>query len=145
MMGIGSILVSSLLYAYNLILQRQQAQISSPVQIAFFQNLFALCVTALLAPFLAALPPPELWPFIVLSAALTYTSLFLLAWAYARAEAQVLLPVEYTAFLWAALFGWWFFGEAVTLTTFAGTVLIVGGCILSARLHRNRTDHIEMP
>ena len=29
----------------------------------------------------------------------------LLSWAYARAEAQYLAPVEYTAFIWASLFG----------------------------------------
>ena len=38
-------------------------------------------------------------------------SLFLLSWAYARAEASVLVPVEYTGFIWLALWGSLFFGE----------------------------------
>ena len=45
----------------------------------------------------------------------------------------MLLPVEYTAFIWASLMGWWMFGEKLTLVTVAGTVLIVAGCVLAAR------------
>ena len=56
-----------------------------------------------------------------------------IAWAYARAEAQALVPMEYTGFLWASLFGWAFFREAVTLPTLMGTALIVTGCWLAAR------------
>ena len=41
--GIAAIFVSAMLYAYNLILQRQQAQIASPVEIAFFQNMTSGC------------------------------------------------------------------------------------------------------
>ena len=36
--GIAAILLSAVLYAYNLILQRQQAQIAEPIEIVFFQN-----------------------------------------------------------------------------------------------------------
>jgi S-adenosylmethionine uptake transporter len=140
MLGIGAILFSALLYAYNLILQRQQAQISTPAQIAFLQNFFALCATVPFFPWLGKPPPGDLWPLILFAAAITVTSLFLLAWAYARAEAQVLIPVEYTAFLWAALFGAIFFGEEVTLAVFAGAVLIVAGCLIAAR---QKPAHVE--
>ena len=58
--------------------------------------------------------------------------LFIVTWAYARAEAQVLIPVEYTAFIWAAICGWVFFGEALTWPVLAGTALIVAGCLISA-------------
>jgi S-adenosylmethionine uptake transporter len=133
LMGIGSILISAVLYAYNIILQRQQAQLASPVQVAFLQTLFALMATATFAPFLAVVPPLEEVPFIIFAAALTYVSLYLLSWAYARAEAQALLPVEYTAFGWAVIMGWYFFDEAVTIPTLIGTGLIVAGCVIAAR------------
>ena len=38
----------------------------------------------------------------------------LLGWAYARAGAAYLSTTEYTAFLWAMLFGWLRFGEPVS-------------------------------
>ena len=48
-------------------------------------------------------------------------------------EAQRLVVIEYTAFIWAAILGWWFFAEPVTARTLLGTGLIVLGCLVSAR------------
>jgi S-adenosylmethionine uptake transporter len=79
------------------------------------------------------MPQPGEWPDIAAAALLATVSLMLLAWAYARAEAQILLPIEYTAFIWAALMGWLWFGEALTPGTLAGVVLIVGGCWIATR------------
>ena len=70
---------------------------------------------------------------LVLSATLASVSLVLLSWAYARAEASYLVPVEYSAFLWAALIGWAVFGEAVRPATLTGAALIVAGCVYAAR------------
>ena len=49
----------------------------------------------------------------------------LFAWAYARAETQALAPLEYSGFLWAALFGWLFFAERGDRADAAGAALIV--------------------
>jgi S-adenosylmethionine uptake transporter len=133
LLGIAAILFSAVLYAYNLILQRQQALVASPIEVAFFQSIIAFSVLALAAPKFAVVPQTEHIPLILLSAGLAFISLLLLSWAYARAEAQVLVPVEYTAFPWAVLMGWVFFNEPVTFSTIAGTALIVTGCIIAAR------------
>jgi S-adenosylmethionine uptake transporter len=144
MLGIGSIFISALLYAYNLILQRQQAQIASPVEIAFFQNVCAVTVLGSAAPFLAVFPAAAHWPAIGLSAVLAFASLLLMSWAYARAEAQILVPVEYTAFLWASLLGWLVFEEKVTIATLLGAALIVAGCIVAARYKPETGPVMEM-
>lgn len=140
MLGIAAILVSSVFYAVNLVVARHQAQLAEPIEIAFFQYLFVLGLLALAAPFLLEVPAPAHWPGIGLAAILAIASLLLLSWAYARAEAQVLLTVEYTAFIWASLMGWWIFGEKLTATTIAGTLLIVAGCLLAAR---RKTQAVE--
>jgi S-adenosylmethionine uptake transporter len=144
MWGAGSILISAVLYAFNLILQRKQAQVASPMEIAFFQSLVAGCVLALASPVLGVVPSAQYWPDIIISALLMMAALLLLSWAYARAEAQVLVTVEYTAFIWAALLGWWFFREEVTLPTIIGTALIVTGCLIATRQKStNHAEHIE--
>ncbi len=74
---------------------------------------------------------------------LAICSLLLLSWAYARAEAQVLVPVEYTAFIWAAIMGAIFYNEHLTLATIGGTVLIVAGCIVAARARRSNVSPAE--
>jgi len=142
-MGIAAILLSALLYAYNLILQRQQALLAEPVEIAFFQNCTMVAVYLFFAPFWAVIPPVELLPNLVVAAMLGISSILLLSWAYARAEAKILIPVEYTAFIWAAFFGWLVFAEAVTGATLAGTALIVAGCLVTARQQPDHVDHVE--
>ncbi len=133
LLGMAAVLISAVFYAVNLVIARHQAQHAKPIEIAFFQNWFILGFFCLPAPFLLTVPGPEHWLPIVLAAALAVASLLLLSWAYARAEAQVLLTVEYTAFVWAALMGWLFFREPLTLVTVAGTLLIVAGCLMAAR------------
>jgi len=141
--GIVAILLSAVLYAYNLILQRQQALVAEPVEIAFFQNATMLAVYLCLAPWFAVVPGLYLLPNLAGAAVLGITSLLLLSWAYARAEANILIPVEYTAFVWAVLFGWLVFAETVTAATLGGTALIVVGCLIAARQKSGPVEHIE--
>ena len=131
--GLAAILFSALLYAYNLILARQQAQTAGPLEIASFHSGVGAAVLALGAPWLLALPDGETILAIGAASLLTVCGAAVLGWAYAREEAQVLVPMEYSGFLWAALFGWLFFAETVTPTVLAGTALIVIGCAIATR------------
>lgn len=131
-LGIGAILLSSLLYAWNLVLQRQQALVARPAEVAAFQNTVVMLVLALFAPWLLILPEGEMLGWIAVAAALAVGGLMVLAWAYRRAEAQALVPLEYSGFLWAALFGWLFFREALTVPTVVGAALIVAACWIAA-------------
>jgi len=148
--GVVAILISAVFYAYNIILMRQQALLASPIEVAFFQNvtaggflLLALPVILVAAPGVFAVPVVAQWPLLILSALLAFLSLFLLSWAYGRAEAQVLVPVEYTAFVWAAIMGAIFYAEALTVSTLVGAALIVTGCIIAARGGRPDTAKLE--
>lgn len=131
--GLAAILLSAVLYAWNLILQRQQAQVSNPAEVALFQNVFVSLSLLPLAPWLWSAPQGSEWLDIAGAALLATASIMLLAWSYAREEAQVLVPIEYTAFVWAALMGWWWFGEAVSRGTLAGVALILAGCWVGTR------------
>ena len=130
--GTASILASSMLYAWNLVLQRQQSLLAGPVEVATFQTAMMALMFALFAPLLFELPGRETWPAIGGSAALALTASMLFAWAYARAEAQALVPLEYSGFLWAAGFGWLFFAEGLEVPVLIGAVLIVAGCWIAA-------------
>ena len=55
--GSIAILCSAALYAWNIILMRQQAQVARPVEIAFFTSLIMTSGFLLAAPFLAVPPP----------------------------------------------------------------------------------------
>lgn len=142
--GAAAVLFSAVVFAYNLILARRQAQVSGSIEIAFFQNLFVALTLGLAAPwFLQPIGMSDA-PMVGTSAALAVISLLLLSWAYARAEAQILIPVEYTAFVWAAFFGWLFFAEPVTLPVLLGTALIVGGSLIAARAKPEPVNQVEV-
>ncbi|MFD1610352.1 DMT family transporter [Sphingomonas tabacisoli] len=136
LLGAIAILCSAFLYAFNLMLMRKQAQLASPVEVGFFQNLTTGLFLLLAAPFYAVVPDASHAPAILASAGLALVSLILLSWAYARAEAQSLVSVEYTGFGWGALFGWLVYGEAVGWPVLAGTTLIVAGCLIAVRAPR---------
>ena len=133
LLGSVAIIASAGFYAWNIILMRQQALVAGPVEIAFFTSLIMSSCFLLAAPFLAVPPPGEEVPNIIGAAMLSVGSLLLLSWAYARAEAQHLAPVEYTGFVWAALFGFLFFAEPVRPLTLLGAAMIVVACLYAAR------------
>jgi S-adenosylmethionine uptake transporter len=132
-LGVASLFVSALLYAYNFIVIRRQAQVAGPLEIATFHSGIGGLVLLTLAPLLWETPSSDAAPALLAAAALTVAGSLSIAWAYARAEASVLVPTEYSGFVWASLFGWLFFRENVSLPTLAGTALIVTGCWLAAR------------
>jgi len=141
--GMVAILLSALLYAYNLILQRRQALMAGPVEIITFQNGTMLLVYCCLAPWLAEVPRLTTLPLLTGAAIFSLTALLLISWAYRRAEAKTLVPVEYTAFAWAVIFGWVFFDERVTIATAVGTLLIVVGCLMTVGSSKEAVEHTE--
>ncbi|MBA3576369.1 MAG: DMT family transporter [Sphingomonas sp.] len=144
LIGSLAILVSAVLYALNIIIMRRQALVAEPLEITFFQSVIVTATMLLVIPFVGiSVPPLGQWPFLVAAALLAVLSMLLLSWAYARAEASYLAATEYTAFLWAALFGWLFFDEIVSPFTLAGAVLIVVGCILAARRPEEASPTLE--
>jgi S-adenosylmethionine uptake transporter len=131
--GSLAVLASACLYAGNIVLMRHQAQMAGPVEVAFFISAIMSGCFLLAAPWLAVPPAPAHWPEILAAALLAFVSLMLFAWAYARAQAQHLAPVEYSGFVWAALFGFLFFGEPIRPFTLAGAAMIVAACLIAAR------------
>jgi S-adenosylmethionine uptake transporter len=134
--GIAALFVSALLYAYNFIVIRRQAQLAGPLEIATFHSGIGALVLLTLAPLLWETPTTAALPWLMVAAVLTVAGSLAIAWAYARAEANVLVPTEYSGFVWAVVMGWLFFREPVTLPTLAGTALIVTGCWLATRPQR---------
>lgn len=132
-LGTIAIVVASILYAGSLILLRRQAQVADPLEVALFTSLVIGAVLLAGAPWLSGWPDWVQTPAIGAAAMLGTVSSMLMAWAYGRAEAQVLAPVEYTAFVWAASMGWLVFGERVSMFTTIGAGLIVAGCLVAVR------------
>lgn len=137
--GTVAIVCSAVLYALNLALQRKQAQLAGPVEIALFQNLFVTAILGAFAPLFWTTPGPQTLGWIAGGAVLVTLALLFLSWGYARAEAQVLVPIEYTGLVWAALMGWLVFDERPGPGVILGALLIVAGCCIGTRKVQNNT------
>ena len=145
LIGSFAVLVSAVLYALNIVIMRAQALVAEPLEITFFQSVIVTVTLALGIPLIGmSAPPLDQWPWILFAATLAISSMLLLSWAYARAEASYLAATEYTAFLWAALFGWLVFAEPLSPYTLAGAMLIVAGCILAARKPADANPQLEI-
>ena len=144
LLGSVAVLASAVCYALNIILMRQQALVADPLEISFFQAISVTAILGALVPFVGAQFPTAIhWPTILFAAALAVISSMLLSWAYARAEASYLATTEYTAFLWAALFGWLVFHEPLLPLTLAGAAMIVAGCLIAARRPAEASPQLE--
>ncbi len=144
LLGSFAILGSAVIYAFNIIVMRRQAQNAGPVEIAFFQNIVIGIVLVAAIPAMGQPPlPGGHWGELLLAASLSIGSLMLLGWAYARAGAAYLSTTEYTAFLWAILLGWWRFDETVSPFTLLGAALIVAGCLIAVRTRKVEHPALE--
>jgi S-adenosylmethionine uptake transporter len=137
--GLAAILFSAMLYAWNFIIIRKQALVSSPAEATTFHSGVGCLVLLVFAPWFLVIPAWEVMTDSALAAGLTVVGALSLTWAYARAEAQVLVPMEYSGFLWAALFGWLFFQEPISAATLVGVASIVFGCFIATREHPEQT------
>ncbi len=143
LLGVAAIIASAVLYAYNLVLARRQALVSNPLEIAFFMNFMVLIVLGLASPWLGIWPAADQWAPLLGVTALALGGHAMMSWAYARAEAQYLIPTKYSAFIWAIVLGWYFFDETVGWSTILGAVLITIGCLLASRSKPKLAEPIE--
>lgn len=141
--GMLAVLASAICFAFNIILVRAQAQIAGPVEITFWQNVIVTTCLALAAPWLAEVPDIRHAPMILVAAAMALMSHLMVGWAYRHCEASYLVSTEYTAFVWASLFGWLLFAETLSIWTIAGAALIVGGCLAASRRDPPAVSNIE--
>lgn len=147
--GLVAILCAAVFYAANLVVQRHQAQRAAPIEIALFQNLFVALFMAPLAPWLGAWPGQggfgwSVAGLVAEAGLLASFSVAMLGWGWARAPAHRLLPVEYSAFVWSVVCGWWFFGEVPAGMTLGGVGLIVGGVWVGTRGGEKRAKSAEL-
>jgi S-adenosylmethionine uptake transporter len=135
-LAVAACLFAAATYALSVVLMRFRAQRDGPELVTLLGTILPGLLVAPLALTTAAFPPASSLPTFILAGALASGGFFLLAAAYARAEAQLLAPTEFTALGWAALFGYVFFAEEPRWQIFAGATLIVAACFYTARIQR---------
>jgi len=142
MAGVAAALVSVLTYAISLTLLRVRAGRDGAPLTTLFANVLPALLLA--GPALALHPAPPIfeWPWFGFAGAMGAMLWMLMAWAYARAPAANLAPIEYSALIWSAALGWILFAETPRPQALAGGLIIAAACIWLAWTQRH--DKVAM-
>jgi len=143
-LGLAACFAAAFLYALVLVMLRMRATKEDATTIAMFTNLIpALLLLPVLIGFpifevlqpgnpYASAPEWSYLPYFFLFGLLGYTVWYLMTLAYARAPAQRLAPLEYTALIWSALLGIVYFNEVPGWQLWVGAVIIISACLIVA-------------
>jgi len=145
-------LAAAALYALAQILARNLGESEGAPVITFYQNMAFLVLAPALAavmaaggvepsghPSLAFLVRPWVWPtagdmiLMAVCGVIASAGMTLLSQAYRLAPAGNVAVFEYTAILWAPLWGFLFFAEVPKTTTLVGAALICGAGLVALR------------
>lgn len=130
LIGFGSVLLSACLYAASIVLLRKRAAADGALMVAFYANLFPALFIAPFSLALATPAQPSDIGYLIIAAVLGSSIWLLMTSAYARAPAQRLAPVEFTALLWSALIGLFVFREVPGASLWIGAVCIIMACAI---------------
>lgn len=131
-LGAISCFAAAFLYALMLVMLRMRATKEDATTIALFTNAVpAIAMLPVTFGMFGAVNPADILLFLLLGA-LGYAMWYLMTLAYARAPAQRLAPLEYTALIWSGIFGSVFFAEYPGWQTWLGAAIIIGACLIVA-------------
>ena len=132
-LGALAAVTSAVAYGLVMVLLRARATRDPLPTIVCFQNLGPSLILALPAAYVwVPLDGYDLALF-ALVGAIGVAGHYLLALAFAGAEAARLAPITYVSLVWGTLFGYLFFSELPTVSALAGAALIVAGTLVTQR------------
>jgi S-adenosylmethionine uptake transporter len=130
LIGSGGALLSGAAYALSMILVRRRSTRDTIEFTILGQNWFAalMALPAAVATW-QPLPGRDIGLFAIMGVVATAAQ-FLTVWAFGRAPASRLAPLEFSSLIWASLFGFAFFAEVPSATTLVGAVLIIASGLI---------------
>lgn len=131
-LGVIAVLTSAFFFSIAMVLLRERSQKDGAVIVGLMTSVVPGAILAL--PTLTFATPPALndWWFFLQLGALAAVFMYLMAQAYARAEAQQLAPIHYTELIYASLIGFVIFHETPRVEIYLGATLIVAACLWAA-------------
>ncbi len=126
------VLISSALMAIVGVLIKTLTRTEPPETIVFYMSLFMTPWSAAPAYFHWQAITAHQLGLVGLIAFLSTAAHLMLARALARAEMVVLMPLDFTRLIFVSFLAYVLFGETLSLSTVAGSFIIVGSCVYIA-------------
>lgn len=138
-LGAMMVLLSNIAWACALVVIKVLARTESSVTITAYAALLMTPITLVCALFVWQWPTVEqLYWLVAIGIAGTFAQLCL-SQAFREADATLVLPVDFTKFVWVGLIGYFFFAEVPRLLTVLGAVIICSGVLYNAYHERSAT------
>ncbi|MFZ9395117.1 MAG: DMT family transporter [Erythrobacter sp.] len=116
---------------------RDLAQTEDSLTIVFYFSLLSLPPLLLALPFVWHDKSSEQWALLVALGVAGLLGQYLLTSALRYGSVASVVVMDYSALIWATLFGWWLFDSLPSAATWLGAPLVIGAGILIAwREHR---------
>lgn len=131
-LGVIAALAAATFFSIAMVLLRERSQKDGPVIVSLMTSVVPGII--LVAPTIAFATPPRLedWWFFLQMGALAAGFMYLMAQAYAKAEAQQLAPIHYTELIYASIIGYVIFQETPRVEIYMGAGLIIAACLWAA-------------
>lgn len=142
--GALSMVAAALCYALTMITARRYGGRESFWALVFYISLVPMLVAAATLPWVWRMPDPWHWPAFLAAGILGVGSTGFITLAFRYTPAAIAAPFDYTALIWAALLGWWVWGELPDIWVLAGSVLIISSGLAIA-YHDRRTSLNRRP
>jgi drug/metabolite transporter (DMT)-like permease len=137
--GVGSIegtiavLTSVVLWSTAQLLARRLSTTESNDTILFYYALVGTLLTAAALPFVWVHPTWLEWAALAAVGVLGCLGQYLLVLAFRFAPLSLIAPFEYSALIWASLYGWIFWGDVLGVLALTGVAIIVAACLYISR------------
>jgi drug/metabolite transporter (DMT)-like permease len=111
--------------ALGIIITRRMSATESSHSMTFWSSVILLVAFGAVLPFYWTTPTAQDWWVILVLALSGSFATFCLAQAFRYGEVSLLAPLQYTALIWATIFGYLFWQELPTLTVLGGVAIII--------------------
>ena len=119
------VLLGALMFALYVVLTRLVSRVDSSETSLFYMAWVGFVFSVAVGPFYWTWPDLEGWIWLLALACTSISGHVLFVLALKEAPAAVLQPYQYTILVWAAIFGFVFFGDIPDLPTVIGASIIV--------------------
>jgi drug/metabolite transporter (DMT)-like permease len=131
--GMLAVVGSALLLAISKMLTKRIARTDSTWAVVFYLNLFMALFALVPTLFVWVTPSLQHFGWFVMLALVGAAAHYTLTKALATAELTAVQPFEFSALIWASVFGFVLFAEVPSIWVFAGGAVIIVGATLIAR------------
>lgn len=125
-LGALAALAGTVLYALNVLLIRRFSRTESNAALILYSTMVMTVGCVPFLPSVFVMPDATGWVLLIATGLLGGIGMLAITEAFRIAPVAIIAPFEYTAMLWAVLFGWMFWNELPDAWIIAGSAIVIG-------------------